>query len=71
MTITKLIELLKKVEHGASGRSREITIYTVKDTGELDKAILSELDSLEISSTGDGVAGAEISLVIKKGDGLL
>ena len=67
MTITKLIELLKKVEYGASGRSREITIYTQKLTGELDKAILTELDNLEISSTGDGIAGAEISLVIKKG----
>lgn len=65
MTTTALIELLKKVEKGASGRSREITIYTQTNSGKSKKAVLRERDVLEISGTGDGCLGAELSLVIK------
>lgn len=64
MTTTELIQLLQKVEKGASGRSREITIYTQTKKGALKKAVLREVDKLEIVGTGDGVAGAEISLAI-------
>ena len=65
MTTTELIKLLQNVEKGGSGRSREIRIYTQTKRGLLKKAIFTESDKLEIASTGDGVAGAELSLVIK------
>lgn len=64
MTTTELIKLLQQVEKGASGRSREIRIYTQTKKGSLNKAIMSEKDCLEVLSTGDGVAGSELSLVI-------
>jgi hypothetical protein len=64
MTTTELIQLLQRVEKGASGRSREITIYTQNKKGKLKKTVLKETDKLEIISTGDGIAGAELSLVI-------
>ena len=64
MTTTELIKLLQQVEKGASGRSREIRIYTKDKKGVLKKAVIKEVDNLEIVSTGDGVAGAELSLVI-------
>lgn len=63
MTTTELIEILKTVEKGASGRSREITIYKRDKKGRL-KRILSENEKIEILSTGDGCAGAELSLII-------
>lgn len=65
MTTTELIKLLQQVEKGASGRSREISIYTQNKKGVLKKAILKETDRLEIISTGDGWLGAELSFVIK------
>ena len=64
MTTTELIELLQKVEKGASGRSRNITIYTKNKKGVLKKAVLKEDDILKIVSTGDGAAGAQLALVI-------
>ncbi len=64
MTTTELINLLQKVEKGASGRSREIRIYTKDKKGALKKVVIKETDKLEIVSTGDGIAGAELSLVI-------
>ena len=64
MTTTELIQLLQRVEKGASGRSRKITIYTQTKKGKLKKTVLNETDKLEIISTGDGVVGAELSLVI-------
>lgn len=60
MTTTDLITILKHVEKGASGRSREISIYNKKG-----KRILSDKQMLDILSCGDGCAGAELSLVIK------
>lgn len=64
MTTTELINLLQKVEKGSSGRSREIRIYTKDKKGALKKVVIKETDKLEIVSTGDGIAGAELSLVI-------
>jgi hypothetical protein len=63
MTTTELIKLLQSVEKGASGRSREITIYKRGRKGELE-LIISWNERLEILSTGDGCAGAELSLII-------
>jgi hypothetical protein len=65
MTTTELIELLQKTEKGASGRSREIRIYTEDENGDLI-SLMQESDSIDILSTGDGCAGAEISLIIKQ-----
>lgn len=56
MTTTELIALLKRVEHGASGRSREISLM-------LDDNFVSS-PNIEIYSTGDGCAGAELCLEI-------
>jgi hypothetical protein len=65
MTTTELIELLKLHEKGASGRSREISIWTTsKKKGNLQKAVLKESDSLILRGTGDGCAGAELILTI-------
>jgi hypothetical protein len=64
MTTSELIQLLQRVEKGASGRSRNISIYTKNKNGSLKKAVLKEENFLEIVSTGDGVAGAQLALVI-------
>ena len=58
MTTTELIELLKSVEYGASGRSREISFILV---GVDDDLYISE-PIIKLSSSGDGVAGAELTL---------
>ena len=58
MTTTELIKLLQAHEFGASGRSREITIY--RDT----KKVLSEVEDLKFSSSGDGCAGSELELQV-------
>lgn len=63
MTTTELIKLLQSVERGASGTSREITIYKRDRKGELE-LIISRNEKLKILSTGDGCAGAELSLII-------
>ena len=63
MTTTELIKMLQSVEKGASNRSREITIYKRDRKGRL-KQILSRNEKLEILSTGDGCAGAELSIII-------
>jgi hypothetical protein len=60
MTTTELIELLKSIERGASGRSREISF-------KVGKEHIFEPD-ITISSTGDGIAGAEVCLKIIKKD---
>lgn len=57
MTTTDLIELLKKLEHGASGRPREISIYTPDG--------YYHLPDIKFSGSGDGVAGAELLLKIQ------
>ena len=60
MTTTDLIELLKKVEHGASGRPRELSVYVD------DKRKMVPYKKVKVFSTGDGIAGAELSLIIQK-----
>lgn len=58
MNTTELIELLKSVEFGASGRPREISI-------SLDSEGMFFPDpEFSITSTGDGIAGAELGLEI-------
>ena len=59
MTTTELIELLKTIEKGASGRSRKIS-FEIKKTR---KSYIHE-PSIEIGSTGDGICGAEVCLRI-------
>ena len=56
MTTTELIELLKSVELGASGRPREISISFNSD------GLFFPNPKLNIVGTGDGVAGAEVTL---------
>ena len=56
MNTTELIELLKSVELGASGRPREISISF--NSGE----VFFPNPKLNIVGTGDGVAGAELTL---------
>ena len=58
MTTTQLIELLKSVEFGASGRAREISF-------DIEKRFLPEPE-IKISSTGDGICGAQLTLRIDK-----
>lgn len=60
MTTTELIEILQAVEKGASGRPREIRIYNSDN-----ELVLSEEQMLKFLSSGDGCAGAELSLQIK------
>lgn len=59
MTTTELIRLLKSIEKGASGRSREISFEVKRKRA----SYIHEPD-IEISSTGDGIAGAEVCLRI-------
>jgi hypothetical protein len=68
MNTTQLIKLLQSVEKGASGRSREISIYSQNKKKHLKKLVLSESDHIEIHSTGDGCSGAEVSLCIVKNE---
>lgn len=62
MTTTDLIDVLKRLEKGACGRSREISI-SVKSKDGRTRFIGSP--EITVSSTGTGVAGAEITLEIK------
>jgi hypothetical protein len=55
MTTTELIELLKSVEFGASGRAREISFRISHENYIFEPYI-------KIDCTGDGVAGAELCL---------
>ena len=59
MNTTELIKLLQEREHGASGRSREISLSIQGDNG----AFLP-VPIIEVSSTGDGICGAEICLMV-------
>ena len=61
MTTTELITLLKKIEYGASGRPREIS-FTLKVT-PFEEKYISKCD-IELASTGDGVAGAQVHLIL-------
>lgn len=60
MTTTELIEVLQRLEKGASGRSREISFYV----GGGCEAEFIAAPVIEVDSTGDGVSGAEITLRI-------
>lgn len=60
MTTTDMIKLLQSIEKGASGRSREISFYI----GEL---FIASPD-IKIKGTGDGIAGAELTLNIESTD---
>ena len=62
MTTTELIMLLKLVEKGASGRSREISFVIERD-GEENISIFEP--EIKLNGTGDGVAGAQLELLIK------
>jgi len=59
MNTTELIEILKRLEKGASGRSREIS-FSIK--GEYEHFMGDPI--IEVSSTGDGCAGAEICFLV-------
>lgn len=58
MTTTELIKLLKSIEKGSSGRSREISF-------KYKRTLISEPDII-INSTGDGCAGAEVTLLLEE-----
>ena len=58
MNTTELIELLKSVEFGASGRPREISISFNTE------GMFFPNPKFNIVGTGDGVAGAELTLEI-------
>ena len=58
MTTTELIELLKSIEFGASGRPREISISFDSE------GMFIPYPKLNIIGTGDGIAGAELTLEI-------
>ena len=64
MTTTELIDLLKKYEFGASERPREITISKKDNEGKLIP-FFTETEKLIFNSSGDGVAGAELGIVIQ------
>lgn len=57
MTTTELIKLLQKVEFGASGRPREVSFKVPSKF----KTFIPEPEII-IDGTGDGIAGAEITL---------
>lgn len=57
MNVTELIQLLKQYEHGFSGRSRNISFVN-------DGRFTFEPE-ITVNSTGDGIAGAEITLQLE------
>jgi len=65
MTTTELITLLKKHEFGASGRPREILLEIESDD---EKVILAfyENHKFVVTGGGDGIAGAQLNLEIKR-----
>lgn len=64
MTTTDLIILLHNFEKGSSERSREIRIYK-KGKNNAKILVFDESDCFGVLSTGDGISGAELSLLIK------
>jgi len=60
MTTTELIEVLQRLEKGSSGRSREISFSVGKDI----KAKFIPSPNIKVDSTGDGIAGAQITLLL-------
>jgi hypothetical protein len=59
MTTTEVIKLLQSVEFGASKRPREISLT-------IDGKFIAS-PNIKIDGTGDGCAGAELSLLIEGG----
>ena len=59
MNTTELIERMKQLEYGASGRPREISFRIPRRNG---KHIYLSSPEIHVDSTGDGIAGAEITL---------
>lgn len=67
MTTTQLIELLKSVEFGASGRSREISFsipFSIEEHADHEPGddIYVSSPNIKIYGIGDGTAGAELTL---------
>ncbi len=60
MTTSELIKELKRIEFGASGRPREISFQVPSKA----KAFIYE-PIIKVSSTGDGIAGAEVTLELE------
>ena len=58
MNTSELIELLKSVEFSISGRPREISIRLNSEV------IFLPYPKLNVVGTGDGIAGAEVTLEI-------
>ena len=63
MTTTDLIKLLKENEFGASGRPREIWITRFNEDDE-EQVALKYGEELKFNSSGDGICGAELGLII-------
>lgn len=63
MTTTELIELIQRVEFGASNRPREIH-WSVYDVNGNIKDIAYNVD-IKVIGSGDGVAGADLELLIE------
>lgn len=55
-----MIKILQKLEKGASGRSREMSFIV----GNGRKTKFIPRPNIKVDSTGDGIAGAEITLSI-------
>lgn len=62
MNTTQLIELLQRLEHGASGRPREISLMIKYKNG---KRKFLYTPSIKFDSSGDGTLGAELGLLIE------
>ena len=67
MTTTELIAMLRQFERGASGRARCISMY-VETNGE---SVYISDPSIKLIGTGDGCAGAEITLEVSSLDNAL
>ena len=61
MTTTELIKLLQSFEKGASGRSREISVKVKQNDNSPN---FFGCAKITVISTGDGVAGAQIELLL-------
>ena len=62
MTTTEMISILQKLERGACGRSREISISVKSKNGR--SRFIGDPE-ISVIGTGTGVAGAQITLEIK------
>jgi ribosomal protein S18 acetylase RimI-like enzyme len=67
MTTTELIALLKAHEFGASGRPKEILLEIESDNKKVTLAFY-EKHKFVVTGGGDGIAGAQLNLEIRKSD---